>query len=99
MSALIATRRSFLGSSSLLLSGAADPMVQFTAFGPSSLDFVVRFWTADDDHGHRLKSIVGIAVLDALIAAKIEIPFPQQDVRVRKLAPEPAHEEGRREGE
>jgi potassium efflux system protein len=65
--------------------GATDPVVQFTAFGPSSLDFVVRFWTADEDDGTALKSEIGILVLDALIAAKIEIPFPQQEVRVLSL--------------
>jgi len=67
-------------------SGSAEPIVQFVAFGASSLDFVVRFWTGDDpEHEERLKSEVGIAIHDALMAAGIEIPFPQQDVHVKSL--------------
>lgn len=69
--------------------GAADPAVHFTAFGPSSLDFVVEFWAIANDEANRLKGEVGVRVLDALAAAKIEIPFPQQDVRVVSL-PAPA---------
>lgn len=67
--------------------GAAEPLVEFTAFGPSSLDFVVRFWAVEDDHGNRLRSEVGLAVLRALKEAKIEIPFPQQEVRVIGVPP------------
>jgi small-conductance mechanosensitive channel len=69
--------------------GASDPAVQFTAFGPSSLDFVVKFWAFADESENRLRGEVGIRVLDALTAANIEIPFPQQDVRVVSL-PAPA---------
>ncbi len=64
--------------------GAGDPAVLFTGFGASSLDFVVRFWT-DQDQSARVKSEVGLRILEALAAAKIEIPFPQQDVRVVSL--------------
>lgn len=67
--------------------GAADPVVLFTGFGASSLDFVVRFWT-EQDQSSRVKSEVGLQILEALAAAKIEIPFPQQDIRVVSL-PEP----------
>ncbi|MFO0681029.1 MAG: mechanosensitive ion channel [Sandaracinus sp.] len=67
--------------------GAGDPAVLFTGFGASSLDFVVRFWT-EQDQSARVKSEVGLRILEALAAANVEIPFPQQDVRVVSL-PEP----------
>lgn len=74
--------------------GAPDPVVQFTAFGPSSLDFTVKFWTAEAESASRVKSDVGLAVHAALAAAGIKIPFPQQDVHVMTLptgsVPEPA---------
>ena len=74
--------------------GGSDPSVRFTAFGPSSLDFAVGFWTAEHDQATALKSEVGILVLDALVKAGIEIPFPQQDVRVVGLPAPAAVEEG-----
>lgn len=65
--------------------GASDPAVQFTGFGASSLDFVVKFWAGADESENRIRGEIGVAVLDALVAAGIEIPFPQQDVYVKSL--------------
>jgi len=52
------------------------PRVVFSAFGASSLDFVVHAWSTVDDFlamQHDLRR----AIYEALIAANIEIPFPQ----------------------
>ena len=67
--------------------GAPDPVVHFTAFGPSSLDFAIKFWTAEAEAENRVKSEVGLAVHAALTAAGIKIPFPQQDLYVKSLPP------------
>lgn len=88
--AAVASRESVLKQST----GAPDPVVHFTAFGPSSLDFAIKFWTGDAEAENRVKSEVGLAVHAALTAAGIKIPFPQQDIHVMSLpaptTPEPA---------
>jgi small-conductance mechanosensitive channel len=66
------------------------PVVLFTGFGPSSLDFVMRFWTRDAATAAVARSDAGVAVAEALSAAGIEIPFPQQDLHLRSVAPEAA---------
>lgn len=65
--------------------GAPDPVVHFTAFGPSTLDFTIKFWTAEAEAENRVKSEAGLAVHAALKAAGITIPFPQQEVHVKSL--------------
>lgn len=67
--------------------GGTPPLVLFEGFGESSLDFVVRFWTADFADWLRLRSEVGIRVYDALAEAGIEIPFPQRDLHLRSVSP------------
>jgi small-conductance mechanosensitive channel len=63
------------------------PLCLFQAFGDSSLDFVLRFWTEAPDFPVVL-SDVRVAVHDALAAAGIEIPFPQRDLHLRSVGPE-----------
>jgi len=63
------------------------PQVLFQGFGDSSLDFTVRFWTADFDRWFVLRSETAIAIHAALREAGVEIPFPQRDVHVRTLPP------------
>jgi small-conductance mechanosensitive channel len=65
-----------------------EPMVLFTGFGDSSLNFVVRAWSATFDESIALRSELAVAVNDALKAEGIEIPFPQRDLHVRSVAPE-----------
>ncbi len=55
------------------------PMVLFTEFGDSSLNFLVMFWTTFDD-GFTAGSEVAMNIYDALEEAGIEIPFPQRVV-------------------
>ena len=66
------------------------PVVLFTGFGASSLDFVMRFWTRDAATAAVARSDAGVAVAEALTAAGIEIPFPQQDLHLRSVTPEVA---------
>ena len=54
--------------------------------GASSLDFVLMFWAQQQNH-FRLRSEIGVAVNAALREAEIEIPFPQQDIRIRAADP------------
>jgi small-conductance mechanosensitive channel len=65
-----------------------DPLVLFTGFGASSLDFVVRCWTDDYGESVAIRSDLAVRVHDALMAAGIEIPFPQQDLHLRSVSPE-----------
>lgn len=64
------------------------PMILFAGFGESSLDFEVRVWTDQREDWIAVRSDVAMAVHDALVAAGIEIPFPQRDLNVRALPPE-----------
>jgi small-conductance mechanosensitive channel len=63
------------------------PTVLFTGFGASSLDFSVRAWTGYDQYVF-VRSALGLAIHAALKHAGIEIPFPQQDLHLRSIAPE-----------
>jgi len=65
-----------------------EPAIVFTGFGPSSLDFSIRAWTNTFGEWVNIRSELAIRVHDALQDAGISIPFPQQDVHVRSIAPE-----------
>jgi small-conductance mechanosensitive channel len=60
------------------------PSVLFTGFGASSLDFSVRAWSLYNDSPF-VRSKLAISLHDALRAAGIEIPFPQQDLHLRSV--------------
>ncbi len=63
------------------------PDVLFDAFGESSLDFFLEFWTTDFAEWEQLKSAIGVDLYEALTKAGIEIPFPQRDLHVKTLPP------------
>jgi small-conductance mechanosensitive channel len=63
------------------------PVVLFTGFGASSLDFSVRGWTGYDN-AMLVRSALALAIHAALKRAGIEIPFPQQDLHLRSIEPE-----------
>ena len=65
-----------------------EPIVLFTEFGDSSLNFSLRFWTANFDEWLNLKSEITVLVNKALNDANIEIPFPQRDLHLRSVDPE-----------
>jgi len=62
-----------------------EPMLLFKEFGDSSLNFDVRFWTADSATWLDLKSDVTISINNAFKKAGIEIPFPQHDLHLRSV--------------
>jgi small-conductance mechanosensitive channel len=59
------------------------PRALFRALGENTLDFELRVWTADlYDRPSSIQSDLYFAIWDALKAARIEVPFPQRDLRV-----------------
>ena len=66
------------------------PTVLFVGFGANSLDFSIRSWTNNFGDWVKIRSNLTVRVHDALIAAGIEIPFPQQDLHVRSVSPDAA---------
>ncbi len=62
-----------------------EPTVVFMGFGASSLDFSIRAWTNDFGDWVNIRSEMSMRLYDALQAAGIEIPFPQQDVHLRSI--------------
>jgi small-conductance mechanosensitive channel len=62
------------------------PVVIFTGFGPSSLDFALRAWTTDFDNWGVVRSALAVRVHDALVAAGISIPFPQHDLHLKSIS-------------
>jgi small-conductance mechanosensitive channel len=68
---------------------ARPPVCHITAFGPSSIDYVLRFWITDPSGGlTNIRGNVYLALWDAFQENGITIPFPQREVRL--LEPEPA---------
>jgi small-conductance mechanosensitive channel len=63
-----------------------EPTVLFAGFGASSLDFSIRAWTNNFGDWVKIRSDLSVRVYDALKAAGIEIPFPQQDLHLRSVS-------------
>jgi small-conductance mechanosensitive channel len=62
------------------------PVCHATGFGPSAIQFLLRFWIADAENGvTNIKGEVLIALYDALTAHGIEIPYGQYEVRFRDI--------------
>ena len=58
------------------------PAVLLTAFAADGLELTLAFWIADPYNGQgNVRSDVNVAVLQALVAAGVEIPFPQRVMR------------------
>lgn len=62
-----------------------EPHVLFTDFGASALDFELRAYLADVSDSLTVRSDLRFAILGALRAANIDIPFPQRDINLRDL--------------
>jgi len=71
-----------------------EPQAVFVAFGDSSLNFALRVWTNRQDILGLVRSRVAVAMYDALAAAGMAIPFPQQDVHVKITEPAPPKPSG-----
>jgi small-conductance mechanosensitive channel len=71
------------------------PVCHLTAFGESSLDFILRFWIADPQNGMtNIRGAVLLACWDAFKAAGIDIPFPHRQLLVDRPIPVRVQEAG-----
>jgi len=64
------------------------PVVVFTAFGASSLDFELRVYFSGMDKYIPLWHDINCAIDDAFRKAGVEIAFPQQDLHLRSVDPD-----------
>jgi small-conductance mechanosensitive channel len=64
-----------------------EPMVYFTGFGDSALNFELHFWVMQENNGLQITSEVALAAMQMFEDAGIEIPFPQRDLHVRSVDP------------
>lgn len=64
-----------------------EPHVEFLSFGPSSLNFELRFHLADMGEGLRIRNDLRIAILRRFREEGIEIPFPQQEIVLHRGKP------------
>ena len=61
-----------------------EPVVRFTKFGDSALEFELRVWTTTLTHRKGvLISDLNFAIFDEFKKVGIEIPFPQRDIHIR----------------
>lgn len=58
------------------------PVVQFSAFGDSSLDFLLMVWVDNVAFGASTESDIRFAINRRFREQGIEIPFPQREVRI-----------------
>jgi small-conductance mechanosensitive channel len=62
------------------------PAVMLSNFAPDGLELTVAFWIADAENGQlNVRSGVNLAVLAALNAAGVQIPFPQRTLHLPGL--------------
>jgi small-conductance mechanosensitive channel len=59
------------------------PLVRFSSFGDSSLDFELLFWTEEAWHVEIIKSDIRFAIDDAFRKNNVTIPFPQRDLHIK----------------
>ena len=60
------------------------PITMLSNFGADGLEFTVGYWIADPERGlGGLKSDINLAILAALRANHIDIPYPQRVVHQR----------------
>ena len=62
-----------------------EPVVLFTAFGDSALDFELRCFVAQADEVFRVATEIRFEIVRLFRERGIEIPFPQRDVHLRGL--------------
>jgi potassium efflux system protein len=65
-----------------------EPLLWFTGFGDSALNFEMRVWTDRAVWG-ALQSELYLATYKVLSDAGVQIPFPQRDVHIDSAAPLP----------
>jgi len=62
-----------------------EPIAALDNFGASALEFSLRVYLADIGQALRVQSDLRVAMLKALRAANIDIPYNQVDVNVRAV--------------
>jgi MscS family membrane protein len=62
-----------------------EPRARMRGFGESSLDFELHCWVSHPSEREHITHELFMAIYKALAAARIEIPFPQRDVWVRRI--------------
>lgn len=62
-----------------------EPMVLFTGFGESSLDFSLRAWVRSFEGHLRVQSELTTRVYAAFSEHGVEIPFPQRDLHLKSV--------------
>ncbi|MGO4438176.1 mechanosensitive ion channel domain-containing protein [Rhizobium sp. RAF56] len=61
-----------------------EPHVEFLKFGPTSLDFEMRFYLADLSDGMGIKNNLRIAILQRFRNEGIDISYPQQELPIAR---------------
>lgn len=70
-----------------MVSKTKQPVVRFTEFGDSSINFELLIWiNVRTTPRRKVRSSLYFAIFEALARAGIEIPFPQRDIHVRSQA-------------
>jgi potassium efflux system protein len=70
------------------------PMVFFTGFGDSALNFQVLFWAARPEVAGVLKSDVALSIAAALREAGITLPMPQRILQIKRVVQRDGVESG-----
>lgn len=60
-----------------------EPVVHFSGFGESSLDFVLKCHISDVLTGITVRTELSLRIFERLKVENIEIPFPQRDLNVK----------------
>ncbi len=67
-----------------------EPLCYIREFGDSALNFTLRFWITDAEHGiTNIKGEVLLGLWDAFKANKIEIPYPHREVFLHETPKKP----------
>jgi len=68
---------------SLIKTKEKAPVVRFTGFGDSSLNFIMLFYSSETFHIESVMSDLRFAVFKRFREEGVEIPFPQRDIHLR----------------
>ena len=85
--AIIELLRTAAKSVDLVLT-SPEPLIVFTGFGDSSLDFEVRAYIADIHNSLKAKSALRVEIFRIFRESGVEIPFPQRDLHIRDVHPD-----------
>jgi small-conductance mechanosensitive channel len=80
---LLEIARDTIRNTSYLLEEPA-PVVFFSEFGESSLNFILRVWMKKYNVPDEVKDAINIRITERFAQEGIEIPFPQMEIRMKK---------------